>query len=159
LAELPKSNGIYWLRIRMTIGSINAAELERLSQTVTGIRLGVAERISHFGVNALNVSFNFLEPFSGFGRFFHSKSVPPTSVNIMPFVNPESDKLLDEAEKTFDLAKQDAILAKLHELVVEEAPWIFVAHDLNPRAMSPKVKGFVPPQSWFVDLTPVSVGK
>jgi len=111
------------------------------------------------GVNALNISFNFLEPFSGFGRFFHSKSVPPTSVNIMPFVNPESDKLLDEAEKTFDLAKQDAILAKVHEVVVDEAPWIFVVHDLNPRAMSPKVKGFVPPQSWFVDLTQVSVAK
>jgi ABC-type transport system substrate-binding protein len=109
------------------------------------------------GVNALNISFNFLEPFSGFGRFFHSKSVPPTSVNIMPFVHPESDKLLDEAEKTFDLAKQDTILAKLHELVVDEAPWLFVVHDLNPRAMSAKVKGFVPPQSWFVDLTQVSI--
>jgi peptide/nickel transport system substrate-binding protein len=47
----------------------------------------------------------------------------------------------------------------VHELVVDEAPWIFVAHDLNPRAMSAKVKGFVPPQSWFVDLTPVSVAK
>jgi len=111
------------------------------------------------GVNALNISFNFVEPFSAFGRFFHSKSVPPTSVNIMPFINPESDKLLDEAERTFDLAKQDAILAKVHELVVDEAPWIFVAHDLNPRAMSAKVKGFVPPQSWFVDLTQVSVSK
>ncbi|HKC99877.1 MAG TPA: ABC transporter substrate-binding protein, partial [Methylomirabilota bacterium] len=81
------------------------------------------------------------------------------SVNIMPFVNPESDRLLDEAEKTFDLAKQDAILARLHEVVVDEAPWIFVAHDLNPRAMTAKVKGFVPPQSWFVDLTQVSVAK
>jgi peptide/nickel transport system substrate-binding protein len=111
------------------------------------------------GVNALNISFNFVEPFSAFGRFFHSKSVPPASVNIMPFINPESDKLLDEAERTFDLAKQDAILAKVHELVVEEAPWIFVAHDLNPRAMSARVKGFVPPQSWFVDLTQVSVSK
>src|SRR4030095_5025597 len=64
------------------------------------------------GVNALNISFNFLEPFSGFGRFFHSKSVPPTSVNIMPFVNPESDKLLADAEKTFDLTKQDARCAR-----------------------------------------------
>jgi len=43
--------------------------------------------------------------------------------------------------------------------VVDEAPWIFVVHDLNPRAMSTKVKGFVPPQSWFVDLTQVSVTK
>jgi hypothetical protein len=38
-------------------------------------------------------------------------------------------------------------------MIVEDAPWIFVVHDLNPRAMSPKVKGFVQPQSWFVDLT------
>ncbi len=109
------------------------------------------------GLNAWNISWNFVEPFSAFGRFFHSKNVPPTSVNTMPFVNPEADKLLDEAERTFDLSKQDAILAKLHELVVEEAPWIFVVHDLNPRAMTAKVKGFVPPQSWFVDLTQVSV--
>jgi peptide/nickel transport system substrate-binding protein len=28
---------------------------------------------------------------------------------------------------------------------------------LNPRAMSPKVKGFVQAQSWFQDLTPVTL--
>ena len=39
----------------------------------------------------------------------------------------------------------------------EEAALIFVAHDLNPRAMSPKVKGFAQAQSWFQDLTPVTV--
>jgi len=30
-------------------------------------------------------------------------------------------------------------------------------HDLNPRALSRKVQGFVQAQSWFQDLTPVSV--
>jgi hypothetical protein len=30
-------------------------------------------------------------------------------------------------------------------------------HDLNPRAMSQEVRGFVSPQSWFVDLTLVRV--
>jgi hypothetical protein len=30
-------------------------------------------------------------------------------------------------------------------------------HDLNPRAMSPKVQGFVQAQSWFQDLTRASV--
>jgi peptide/nickel transport system substrate-binding protein len=40
----------------------------------------------------------------------------------------------------------------------EEAALIFVAHDINPRAMSPEVHGFVQAQSWFQDLTPVSVG-
>ena len=51
------------------------------------------------------------------------------------------------------------MLARAHEILVDDAPWIFVAHDLNPRALSPKVKGFVQPQSWFVDLTSVSVTK
>jgi peptide/nickel transport system substrate-binding protein len=30
-------------------------------------------------------------------------------------------------------------------------------HDLNPRAMSKRVQGFVSAQSWFVDLTTVSL--
>jgi len=30
-------------------------------------------------------------------------------------------------------------------------------HDQNPRALSAKVKGFVQPQSWFADLTSVTV--
>jgi hypothetical protein len=34
---------------------------------------------------------------------------------------------------------------------------LYIVHDLTPRAMSPKVKGFVSPQSWFVDLTLISV--
>jgi len=109
------------------------------------------------GLNAWNISWNFLEPWSAFGRFFHSKSVVPVSVNTMPYINPEADKLIDEAERTFDIAKQNEILARLHEVIVDDAPWIFVVHDQNPRALSPKVKGFVQPQSWFVDLTAVTV--
>ena len=57
----------------------------------------------------------------------------------------------------FDTAKRTELLTRLHEMMNEEAVMIFVAHDLNPRAMSPKVKGFVQAQSWFQDLTPVTV--
>jgi len=32
-----------------------------------------------------------------------------------------------------------------------------VVHDLNPRALSPKVKGFVPPQAWYVDLSSLDI--
>ncbi|MDP1964649.1 MAG: hypothetical protein Q8K93_20910, partial [Reyranella sp.] len=39
--------------------------------------------------------------------------------------------------------------------IVDQAYWVYIAHDLNPRAMSPKVKGFVQAQSWFQDLTTV----
>ncbi len=49
------------------------------------------------------------------------------------------------------------MLAELHAHVVDQAMWIWMVHDLNPRAMSPKVKGFVQAQSWVQDLTPVDM--
>jgi peptide/nickel transport system substrate-binding protein len=118
--------------------------------TVWG-RKGFVEE--HAQTGAVNISYNFVEPFSAFVRFFHSASLPPRSVNIMTFINPEADRLIEAAEASFEPKVRDETLGKLHELVMDEAPWIFVVHDLNPRAMSPKVKGFVQPQSWFVDLT------
>jgi len=47
-------------------------------------------------------------------------------------------------------------LATMDWNALEEA-LIFVAHDLNPRALSPKLTGFVQAQRWFQNLTPVSV--
>ena len=41
--------------------------------------------------------------------------------------------------------------------IYQRAIMLFVTHDLNPRALSPKVKGFVQAQSWFQDLTPIEV--
>jgi hypothetical protein len=49
------------------------------------------------------------------------------------------------------------LLTQLHEKMNEQAVMIWVAHDLNPRALSPKLKGFVQAQSWFQDLTPIVV--
>jgi peptide/nickel transport system substrate-binding protein len=115
------------------------------------LRKGFVEDQTQTG--AMNVSYNFVEPFSAFVRFFHSASLPPRSLNVMHYINPEADRLIEAAEASFDPKARDETLGKLHELVMDEAPWLFVVHDLNPRAMSPKVKGFVQPQSWFVDLT------
>jgi hypothetical protein len=34
-------------------------------------------------------------------------------------------------------------------------PFVFVAHDVGPRALSPKVTGFVQAKNWMQDLTPI----
>ena len=104
-------------------------------------------------IGAMNVSYGFIDPFSAFTRFFHSGSQPPKSQNIMPYINPEVDRLIEAAELEFDLSKQNQLLARTHELIVEDAPWLFIVHDLNPRALSPKVRGYIQAQSWFQDLT------
>jgi peptide/nickel transport system substrate-binding protein len=45
----------------------------------------------------------------------------------------------------------------LHAASVDDAAFLYVAHDVAPRAMSPKIKGFVQPKSWFVDFSPISM--
>ena len=82
---------------------------------------------------------------------------PPNGLNWGLYSNPEVDKLGEEALSEFDAAKRDQIIAKMHEALVQDCYEIFIVHDLNPRALSPKLKGFVQAQSWFQDLTPITV--
>jgi len=93
------------------------------------------------GANATNVSFAAMDPFFAMVRFTSSKTVPPTSNNWGYFVNKEFDDLIGAARTTFDDKGRDAALAKLHARIVEEAPFVWIAHDVGPRAMSAKVKG------------------
>ena len=69
------------------------------------------------------------------------------------------DKLLGEVRATFDPAEQIKVLQKVHEKYVDEALFLMVTHDVNPRAMSPKVKGFVQAQNWYQDFSPIWMSK
>jgi ABC-type transport system substrate-binding protein len=88
---------------------------------------------------------------------FHSAGFPPNGSNWSLYKNSEVDAALSKAFETFDPVERDALVTKAHALVVDDAPWLFVVHDLNPRALSPKVKGFKQAQSWYQDLTQVTV--
>jgi hypothetical protein len=43
--------------------------------------------------------------------------------------------------------------------MVDDALFVWVVHDVAPRAMSPKVKDFVQVRNWFQSLSPVSIDK
>ncbi len=51
------------------------------------------------------------------------------------------------------------MLQKIHEKFVDDALFLMVTHDVNPRAMSKKVQGFVQAQSWFQDFSPITMAK
>lgn len=59
---------------------------------------------------------------------------------------------------SFDAAAQDALLAELHAKAVDGRLFLFVAHDLYPRAMGRRVQGFAQAQSSFQGLTPIRMG-
>ncbi|MFC7842854.1 ABC transporter substrate-binding protein [Streptomyces sp. NPDC057382] len=75
------------------------------------------------------------------------------------YSNPKVDKLLASASTSTDPAAREADYTEALKLVTEDAPWLFVVNDRNPRAVSPKVHGVVQPQSWFIDLTTVRVDR
>jgi peptide/nickel transport system substrate-binding protein len=107
--------------------------------------------------NAINVSRQTQDPFNALIRHVWTTAWAPKGSNWGHYSNPEVDKLIGQIFGEFDPTKRLSLLTKLNETMNEEAAMIFVAHDLNPRGLSPKVRGFVQAQSWFQDLTPVSV--
>jgi ABC-type transport system substrate-binding protein len=108
------------------------------------------------GVDGVNISLSWVDPSTMF-RYYAIDSFTPTNFNWGHFASEKATALLKQAQATFDIAEQTKLLAQAHAIVVDEAAWLFMCHDLNPRAMSAKVHGFQPVQSWFVDLTTITV--
>jgi ABC-type transport system substrate-binding protein len=83
----------------------------------------------------------------------------PNGANWGGFSNPEVDELARRALLSFDDAERTKLIIEIHELIAKNAARLFIVSDLNPRALSPKLSGFVQAQSWFQDITPVVVGQ
>jgi peptide/nickel transport system substrate-binding protein len=111
------------------------------------------------GANATNVTYAAMDPFFALVRFLQSSMAPPVSNNWGYINNPKFDELVTKARTTFDGAERDKVLAELHAASVDDAAFLYVAHDVAPRALSPKIKNFVQPKSWFVDFSPITVGQ
>jgi ABC-type transport system substrate-binding protein len=109
------------------------------------------------GANATNVTYSAMDPFFSLVRFLQSSMAPPVSNNWGYINNPKFDELVTKARQTFDTAARDVALAELHAASVDDAAFLYVAHDVAPRVMSAKIKGFVQPKSWLVDFSPITM--
>src|ERR1700752_2922658 len=98
-------------------------------------------------INAINVSRQTQDPFNALIRHVWTAQWAPKGSNWGHYSNPEVDKLVEQIFGEFDQAKRLALLIKLNETMNEQAALISVAHDLNPRGLSPKVHDFVQAQS------------
>ena len=109
------------------------------------------------GAHALNYSYFSQDPFTALIRHVDSQLVAPRGTNWGYLADPELDAACKALRETFDPAEQDQIMARAHARIVDEAMFLFVGHDMNPRAMAPKVQGFVQARNWFQDFTSVHV--
>jgi peptide/nickel transport system substrate-binding protein len=90
-------------------------------------------------------------------RWFYGDNSTPKGSNWGHWKNPKFDELLQRMETAASADEATKNLALMHEMLVDEAPWAWIVHDRNPRAMTKKVKDFISAQSWFQDLTRVSM--
>jgi peptide/nickel transport system substrate-binding protein len=108
------------------------------------------------GAMAINVSSPSSDAAAMY-RYFAAANFSPKGFNFEHWTD---DKFEEALAKLADATDDEVYLkyyAAAHERLVDNPPWLFIVHDLNPRAFSKKVRGFVSPQSWFVDLTLVDL--
>ena len=111
------------------------------------------------GAHGVNISYTTQDPYNAMSRFLRSDLHAPAGVNFGFYSDPDMDKLLATAQTAFDNKERDVALAKIHTKMVDDALFVWVVHDVAPRAMSKKVKGFVQSRNWFQSLTPVYMDK
>ena len=57
----------------------------------------------------------------------------------------------------FDAEARDAALAKVHERLVDESMFIYMVHEVAPRALSPRIKDFSAPNGFYVDWSRIDM--
>lgn len=127
--------------------------------TLINIWRAGAKHESSRSATGMNYSYFIQDPFTGFIRHLQCDLAPPAGTNWGYYCDPEMDKLFDQVRNTFDKEAQTKVLQQIHEKYVDDALFLMVTHDINPRAMSPKVSGFVQAQNWFQDFSPVTMAR
>ncbi|MDB5375894.1 MAG: 4-phytase [Rubritepida sp.] len=108
------------------------------------------------GSVGLNVSSPSSDPAVA-ARYFLQAFVPPNGFNWPQWNDPEFEAAFSRLERATTEAEFNAAYAAAHTRLVDNPPWLYIVHDLNPRAMTRRVRNFVSPQSWFVDLVPIDL--
>ncbi|MBI3515421.1 MAG: ABC transporter substrate-binding protein, partial [Proteobacteria bacterium] len=133
-------------------------ELEAIEWNTMTMRRSIgAQAKENAGVDALNNSWTYIDPDFGFIGVLESSKISPNGNNWGNVRDPVIDALAVQVREAFEPAEQSRLMAEMHTRMVDEAMWIWVVHDDNPRAMSPKVTGFVQARNWIQDFSPITM--
>jgi ABC-type transport system substrate-binding protein len=175
---LLKEAGCYPCEINMAISTSGSGQMQSLPMnelvkaqleavgfkaTMTTMDWNTLLAVSRGGVDkfpeysGVNISRGLSDPFSGLIRHVWTQQWAPNGSNWGHYSNPEVDSLVDAIFKEFDTEKRNVLLTRLHEKMSDDAVMVWVVHDLNPRALAPNLHGFKQAQSWYQDLTPITV--
>lgn len=81
---------------------------------------------------------------------WHSSEIGKAKYNFVSYKNPEVDKLLIEGRQTFDQSKRQKIYRRIHALIANDVPYVFIAYPMSLPVVHKKILG--------VELAPAGLG-
>ena len=118
-----------------------------------------AKDASTRGATSTNSSYFSQDPFTALIRHVDSGLLPPKGTNCGYYPDTELDTIFKVVRYNFDPEIQAKAIQRAHERLVNQALFLFVAHDVGPRAMTGQVKGLVQAQNWFQNFSSVTVAQ
>lgn len=71
---------------------------------------------------------------------FHSSQKPPAGNNVVGYVSPEADALMDRGRKELDRQRRADIYHQLHEVIARDQPYLFTTQASSKWAVNRRVK-------------------
>ena len=91
------------------------------------------------GIDGVNVSRSLQDPIASMTRFTDKAQWSPAGANWGHYGSDDTQALITAAFGEFDPVKRESIPVKLHERMVDDAVTLWVVHNINSSALSPKI--------------------
>lgn len=101
------------------------------------------------------------DPDSGMRPVLHSQSLPPRGNNLAFYRNAQVDDLLDRGAAAVDPAARLQIYGRVQDIVMDDAPWLFLTERREAVAWRAHVRGvrFIPSSAGLIDVRIVTTAR
>ena len=126
------------------IDEMLAAELARVGVTARIRTLEWAafvERVDAGDFEAASLAWSAVDPNPDPYFYWHSSQCAPQGLNNGCYASPEADRLMEAARLEPDPARRKEVLGRLHRLLRDDAPAIFVVNAAQKMAFRKRIRG------------------
>jgi len=99
------------------------------------------ERVDGGDFDAASLGWSAVDPNPDPYFYWHSSQCPPRGINDGCYASTEADRLMTEARQEMDAGRRLQMLHRLHGLLRDEAPAIFVVNATQKFAFRKRVRG------------------
>jgi peptide/nickel transport system substrate-binding protein len=139
------------------IDEIFAAELSRVGVRATVRTLEWAsfiERVDSGRYEAASLAWSAADPNPDPYYYWHSSQAAPRGLNSVFYRSPEADRLMEEARREREEGRRRELYHRLHRLLRDDSPVVFVVNASQKYAFRKRVRGLVSSPLGFFGFWP-----